>query len=269
MAATKHPDVALPTDAPVTTKEWIGPFAGDSTTGEWQGTPADIDAKYAELVAEGEAGGNIAGLSYRNDKGRCTLVARYGRGSTTIVGVPENVTVIEELYAVDIIKDIREAPYYCLGGTAALTDERAAWVYKCARNGWTQAEITANAIKAGLDATPFQYANFTAPMLSLFGHLTHGVESYYETGFILRRSQYGIKTSAIQAAFTNINRVVASPGFISEMTALLQSLPAGEWIYRPPQAEHLGKGRWRVTQEWMYSPKWSVVYGGTWTGLNS
>jgi hypothetical protein len=101
-------------------------------------------------------------------------------------------------------------------------------------------------------------------MKELHYHVMHGQESYYETGFVLRRSKNGLITSQIKEAFTGINTVVTAPTFLSEMDNLILALPTGEWLYRPPQAEYIGGGKWRITQEWHWAAKWSKMYGGTW-----
>ena len=82
---------------------------------------------------------------------------------------------------------------------------------------------------------------------------------------------YGVKTATITASFTGINLVCSAvaghqpiPTFLTEMDTLIAALPTGEWLYRPPQAEHLGKGKWRITLEWNWAVKWSIIYDGTW-----
>jgi hypothetical protein len=108
-------------------------------------------------------------------------------------------------------------------------------------------------------------------MKKLRGHMVHGNESYYETGYILRRSRYGVRSSAILASFEDVNRVVVLPTFKTQMEMLITKLfPSdrpGEWLKRPTQAGALPKGRWRIDEEWQWAEKWSIVYGGTWTGL--
>jgi len=106
-------------------------------------------------------------------------------------------------------------------------------------------------------------------MKELRYHMAHGVESFYETSFVLRRSLHGVKTSVVKASFTGINAIAATaPTLTTGMTTLVESLPTGEWLYRPPQAEHMGRGKWRVSQEWQWAEKWSIVYGGTWNGTD-
>jgi hypothetical protein len=109
-------------------------------------------------------------------------------------------------------------------------------------------------------------------MKDLRFHMVHGVTTAMKASFVLRRSYYGVRTSQVKASFTGINQVAdgtsgkqVRPVFKSAMDALIAALPTtGEWLYEPPGAEHLGKGRWRITQEWTWAEKWSVMYGGTW-----
>lgn len=259
MTATKNPDVAPPANPPIRTLEWVL-GSGISDVQEWQGERTEMETAFNNLVSQGEAGGNIAQATLTEQNGRCRLVARLGRNNAVSTpGAPPGVQVIEELYAVDVIKDVREAPYFTTGANA-LTDDQILWVSLCLDERWSVAEVTA---EAGTNDDR-KYANWTAGMRDLRYHMAHGQESYYETGFILRKSSHGIRTSGVGASFTDINRVVTAPVFTSAMNHLIAALPAGEWLYRPPQASYLGRGRWRVDQEWQWAQKWSKIYGGTW-----
>ena len=285
MSAVKVGNQTLPDPAPTITKEWA-PGLGESESQEWStGTPEEIIAKYSELKAVGEAGGNIQGLTYRNAQGRASLVARIGNSSNQNAEYGEDVTVVEELYAVDVIKDIAESPYFSLdlsgtghalataqnGKGAPLTNEQLVWIRYCVENNLTTAKITSESQDKSL-ASSFEWENWTTIMKELRWQMTHGVQSYYETGFVFRKSLYGVKTSAIGATFIGVNTVygtiagMPSPDLSTAMQSLVSSLPTGQWLYRPPQAEHLGRGRWRVTLEWQWAYKWSIVYGGEWNG---
>lgn len=268
MSATKVPDVGLPDLPPIVRKEWSA-GDGEVLTHEWPtGTVEEIESKYQELVALGNAGLNIAQLSYAAQNGRTSLVARFGRSGEPVDGESDDVTVVEELYAVDVIKDICEAPYFAKtvdsGKGLPLSDDEVAFVRLCSENRWTEEEIEAYVADNSLTGVPSLYSGWSTGMKELRYHMLHGVESYYETTFVLRRTRYGVRTSAMGVTFTGINTVVTAPTFKTAMDAMIASLPAGEWLKRPPQAEHLGRGRWRITEEWHYAEKWSIVYGGTW-----
>ena len=263
MSAIENGTTGLPDPAPVITKEW-SPGVGEAETHEWPlGTPANILAEYETAKAAAEAGNNTQSLVYRNANGRASLVARFARTGTADPDYGDDVSVIEELYSVDVIKDVAEAGYW-----DDLTDDEVAWVRYCADNRMTQDEIDTAADASEDIGTALKYVSWSYLMKQLYGHIVHGVETFFETGFILRRSLYGVRTAAIKASFTGINEVGNDPVFKSQMDALIAALPAGEWLYKPPQAEHLGKGRWRVTVEWHWAKRWSVMYEGTWTGTS-
>lgn len=255
MSATEHGTGGIPSDAPVITKEWA-PGVGETITKEWPlGTPSNVNEAYENEKALAIAGNNLQSLSMRTSNGRSSLVARFGRsGNSSEYG--EDVAVVEELYSIDIIKDICESPYW-----KSMSNDDMSWVRHCVENRLTEDEIT---IEAAVAPGRRAWASWSALMKSLRYHMIHGVDTYYETGFILRRSLHGVRTSVIRASFSGINAVGADPSFKSQMHTLIESLPSGEWLYRPPQAEHLGRGRWRITQEWQWAVKWSVMYGGTW-----
>jgi len=250
MAATETPDVALVTDGQTYSKTWtLGD--GITETREWTGTRAKIDAKFLDMKATAEAGGNIRSLAYKRTNGRVTLTAAYGRDDGNTTTYPTDVTMIEELYAVDIIRDIRSAPYWTTEVATKLTDDLIADVNDAVENNYAEAEIT-------------NWGTWVDSQKQLRYHMLHGQDSYYETGFIMRQSLYGVRTSSIKAAFTDANTVVTAPVFKTSMLDLLEALPSGEWLLKPPQAEYLGHGKWRVTIEYHWAEKWSKMYGGTW-----
>ena len=264
MTATKHGEQALPTNAPKVTLEYI-PGVGETETREWKGERTDVLAKYTELKYGADGGatvdGNLTGLMYTSDGGRTACMMRIERNNV-VNEYGTDVKVVEELYAIDVIRDVLAAPYFVTAVATKLTDDQAAWVSECVDKHYTEAQIDVEAVKF-VPAKPL-WAAWTAGMKELKYHLRHGVDSYYETAFILRRSLYGVITSKIKIAFTGINTVVTAPEFGSAMDDLIGELPTGEWLYKPPQSEHLSKAKWRITQEWHWAEKWSKIYGGTW-----
>lgn len=267
MTAIATPNNGLPTNPPTITKEWtLG--VGETETHEWSGLVSDVEDQYETKKGEAEAGSGIANLVYKNRTGRASLVMRMGRTGIGIAGIADDVAVVEELYAVDIVRDISAAPYWATTSAPKglpLSDDKIAFIRTVAERSLTSTEITAAAVQAGLAAATYAWANWDPGMKELWWAMTHGVSSYYETGLVLRRSEIGLSTSEINASFAGVNTVVTDPEFLSPMDTLI-ALPTGEWLYRPPQAEHLGRGRWRIAQEWHWAEKWSIVYGGTLNG---
>lgn len=249
MSATKLPNQDPPTTAPISRKSWVYE-AGERREDTWAGDRASLEAKYEALKVQAQVPGeNIGELELANTNGRATLVCRYGRTSD-VSG--SDITIIEELYAVDVLVDIRRAPYW-----DAMSDDEMAVVNQAFENQWTEDEIDANS------EIPWT-TSWTDLMKNLRYHLVHGVDTYFETGFVLRRSSHGVRTSQIKGSFANINDVVSTPDFTTPMDSLIAAMPTGEWLKKPIECEHLGRGRWRVTEEYHWAEKWSVVYGGTW-----
>jgi len=240
----------------------FSPGIGTTVDYEYSGTADECAGKFNVWKQQAQIGGipgnNIRQVTLEQNNGRGRVIAQFHRQMTTpVAGVPADVVVIEELAAIDIVRDAMAADYF-VSGTAALTEDRAAAVRKACQYCLTEEEITAKACGG------IAWSQWTDAMKELRYHLLHGQSAYYETGFILRRSKNGLITSQIKEAFTDINKVVEAPTFLSEMDKLIESLPSGEWLYKPPQAEYLGEGKWRVTQEWHWAEKWSKMYGGTW-----
>jgi hypothetical protein len=283
MAIEQTPSLPLPTDPQSEQRDYV-PGQGEAVAQEWTGPRDQIKTKYDEMkAAAGVGGSNVAQISYANRSGRATVVARFGPTENG----EEVVQQVEELFAVDVLKDIHESPYFSLdlsgshplyakqdkgkltsGGADVdkglpLSDEQVAFVRLVVENRMTNSEIDQWCDKHGLSAS-LKLASWTVGMYELRFHLLHGVESYYETAFVVRVSQFGVLTTAMLGRFENINTVVIAPQFSEDMNLLVYSLPEGEWLYKPPQVEHLGRGRWRVTREYQWAYKWSIVYGGSW-----
>ena len=264
MSATKTPDSAVLTTAPVSMKEWT-PDDGETESQEWPvEEKGDMLAHYETIKAAGSYGGKeVASLRYANRLGRASLVASFTK--TNSLGVRgSTITMTEELYAVDVDKDISAAPYFLTGGTGVLTDDQVGFVRLCSERHYSESEITDEATERGAVAT-LGWANWTTGMKQLRYHYEHGVEVYHETGFVFRRSLTGVRTSYVKTTFDGVNEIVTGKiRFQTDMFNLIRKLPAGEWLKRPPAVERLGRGRWRVYEEYQWATKWSIVYGGTW-----
>jgi hypothetical protein len=259
------------------------PFVGETVTHEWPlAEPAAIEAQYQTLKATAGYGTGVASIQTKNSGGRASLVLRMNIDPTGEVTQDVNdKTVVEELYAQDLIRDMAASPYFARAYDAGtevaawttggnnrsqkglpLDSEEVAKVREACDLHYSTADITAHNVSG------FQWANWSIGMKELRWAYMHGQESYLETSFILRKSSYGVRKSTVLATFTGINTVVTPPTFSTPMNDLIASLPTGEWLKKPPQAENLGKGKWRITEEWVWAEKWSIVYGGTANGID-
>jgi hypothetical protein len=254
----------LQSAAPVIEKEFI-PFVGETTVSEWPlGDPTAIQAEYDIQKATIGYDTRVASLKMKTANGRSMLTIKYNVDSTgEITQEISDKTVVEELVAIDIVRDIAAAPYFALSTNPNyVTSDKVAKVRLACELGYSTDDITANF------ASGYQWASWTDGMKRLRWHYMHGQDAYFETAFILRKSSFGVRNSQVLASFTSINSVVIAPTFSTQMNNLVATLPTGEWLYKPPQAENLGKGRWRISQEWHWATRWSIVYGGTATGTD-
>jgi hypothetical protein len=209
-----------------------------------KGTAQDIENIALQIQASG---------SYNNE-----LVASFrgqvmnGRGELEIMppmivgggggGSPSDLDgVIEELYGQDQVKDIEAAPIFDVEDAKNLI---------VARNAARDAED--------------EIGSWTDRQKLLYRMIAHGQTSYFETGFVYRRSIYRSTQTQANVSFENINKVVTTPPVLSSrLTNLIANLPSGEWLQKPPQIQYGGRGVYQLTQEWWWAEKWSVIYGGT------
>ena len=120
MSATEHGTGTFDDNAP----EWRKvkrKGAGEVKSDTWRGERSRVEDKYDALVADMDGGGNISEVDAGGSEGRCYVIARYGRTGNVSDDYGEDVTVIEELYGIDVMKDIWNAPYFNTGGAGSIS----------------------------------------------------------------------------------------------------------------------------------------------------
>lgn len=192
---------------------------------------------YWRSVADTLSAG-VSSLAYNESLGRASLTISFDRedSDTRNLGV-------QELYAADIIKDIKSAPYFSSLTNKEVSDVQAAW-----------------------DNREGPSTSWTALQEKLYGHMAHGQESYVETVYEFRQTFQTSSTSRLQAASADPNTVQQLPTLNNTMANLINGLPSGEWLKKPVSVMYAGRKGWTVTVVYQWAKKWSAIYGGTFTG---
>jgi hypothetical protein len=238
MSATELGGTGIPADPQSESLEWsVG--VGETRSIEWRGNKSATRSKYNEL----KGGIGVQSVSYQNAEGRSRVVAKIARTENG-----SNVTIIEELLGVDLVR-----PIYAAETFRTLTDDQVSGVLAATEARLLEADITG-------------FASWTATQKELRWQILHGQESYYETLFVLRVKKQGIRSTELRGIFEGVNKIQALPTLSPGMRDLVGTLPAGEWLYRPPQISYVHRGIWSVESEWNWAPKWSVVYDGSMKG---
>ncbi len=199
----------------------------------WQSTSfqfLDLPGRTFEVVSS----------SRREARGRGALDVTY-RQILTTAGTEGT----QELYGVDVGRDIYSAPYFESMTNAQLMAVRTAFESQ-----------DADLIDPG----------WSTLQKRLFGHLAHGQEQYIETYYELRWTIKATSRRLLNIDVATVNTVQALPTLADAMTKLIGTLPAGEWLYKPVQVASIGRNGWQVVRTWQWAKKWSVIYGGTFTG---
>lgn len=213
---------------------------GERYTATYTGTAAELKDTYDQTVPQVSDGStSIRSVTYRASQGRGTVVIASEDDPTTGNGV-------QELLGIDVIMPIYRAPYF-----ESLTTE-------------TIAEIKIRFDEGISDITPY-YSGTKEKQL--FGHLVMGQTSYYETAYVLRRTYNTSNAAAVKLVANDQNTVVELPELAFSIQSLVNTLPSGEWLKRPVQCRYAARSGWVVSDEYQWAPKWSVVYGGTYTGV--
>jgi hypothetical protein len=197
---------------------------------------------------------NVGSMELRTSRGRGTLRVNFNR-------VWEEVDVqdqaVQELNSFDVVRPIECAPYF-----RTMTLALMASVRKAHEGQLTDAEITAVATADGWgEAGGLPY--------KLLGHLRLGQDSYVETAYEFSKTWRSTSTRQIRIASGSINQVVDLPTLSGVMARLIDGLPEGEWLKKPTTVQSAGGGFFSVRVSYLWAPKWSVIYGGTETGLDA
>jgi hypothetical protein len=194
------------------------------------------------LVA-GNFNSNIAGLDYKEVNGRATLTVNYDTTEAWNSLSVESPS-LQELQAVDLVRDIKCAQYFATLTNDQVADVQAAW-----------------------DARLPTSASWIYGQKALYGHMSHGQENYIETTYEFRQTRRINSSKMLRISMANPNTVQELPDLNSAMSRLVESLPEGEWLKKPTVILNAGKHGWTVTEIYQWAKQWSVIYGGTFTGL--
>jgi hypothetical protein len=217
------------------------PDESTTTTITETGTVAAIDERIAYYRAQAILNGDISSISTSSSNGRASITVYYERESWDMRRLG-----IQELIAFDVVRDIRCAPYFEELTNEQIADVMAQWDNRGGVDiiGWDDLQI------------------------SLYGHLAHGQESYIETAYEFRQTFQTTSLRKLNIAAKDPNTVQDLPMLSFTIGRLIKKLPDGEWLKKPVSVQYAGKKGWTVTLVWQWAPKWSVIYGGSFTGLD-
>lgn len=221
--------------------EWT-PGSGKINTVRFKGTRELIDQLAQTIAVDWTLDGkNVSSMTGTLFNGRGNLDITLSTEYQTDGPQANPDGIVEEIYGVDVVKDVETAPLF----EDVPGDQMIAVIKR---------------VEDGLGVSD----NFSNKQALLYQMLAHGQTSYFETAFVYRRSVYKATSETVGVSFTGINRVVNTPPELStRMQLLIDALPAGEWLYKPPQAAYVGQGKYHLTQEWIWAEKHSVIYGGS------
>lgn len=235
------------------------PAGGPPTTiVTYTGTQAAIVAKELELHALAPAMSGLAStVVTEGSNGRCQLVASYEKASlgNNLPGIED---CIQEFNAIKYMRDIYTADYFSTLTNAQILDVRNLVEGKI--GGYTNYPLAT------------VYAGFTDLQKKLYGHLTHGQEAVVELAYEFRQTWKTTVEKQIRKSLSGQNTVYTDTQiralFNSSTKKLSSGTPALEWLKEPVQLTYLGKGYYAVCEIWTGLKQWSVIYGGTFTGID-
>jgi hypothetical protein len=206
--------------------------------------------------------GTVGSMELRTSRGRGTLRVNFQRIWTQIDPADQSV---QELNAFDVIRPIYTAPYF-----RTLTAPLIASIRDAAEQQLTPAEVDNVAALYDEGAGAGQKWGTRAAAgkaWQLLGHLQLGIESYAETAYEFILTWRSTSTAQLRIAADDANTVQRLPNLSGVMARLIGDLPAGEWLKKPTTVTSVGGGIFAVRVSYLWAVKWSIVYGGTETGL--
>ena len=218
-------------------KSWT-PARGDDKTESWTGPRQELEDMYEQARANPNVLAHLSALTLEHSAGKGTFTHVFAT-------LPDpNYKGIQELLGVDVKRALYRATYW-----DALPADEVLEVRKAFED----------------QADPDPAWNLLQDRL--YGHLINGQEQYLETAYIFRQTFRSNSIDIIRKSASNPNTVQPLPELSQEMEALIDALPAGEWLKRPTKVRYLGKEGFDVSLEFQWAPEWSVIYGGSFSGL--
>jgi hypothetical protein len=228
---------------------------GESEVWSYRGPKAAVTALYDAFKQAALIDPTIAVLDMDEGRGLATLTVNKAT-EQALLGVTSNngITTVYELIPNEFSKRPELAPYFQDTTSGVITNDqiRAAYNAHADQSLNDEAALTSRYSLAGKSLTLFQI-------------LESGVEEYLESAYVLRETKVVSGRNAVQANFSNINRV-DNPPSNAAVNTLIGSLNerGGEWLKKAPSIRQITKTKWSVVTEWWWAYKWSqTLYGGT------
>ena len=235
------------------------PSLGAITTREFSGPIASLEALQTTYLADAPA---ITNTELRVSRGRGTLRVNFNRIWEELDPVDQ---AVQELASFDVIRPIYSSPYFRTLDNKLLASVRDVFEQQLRPSEITAAATAYDADSGADDLWGAEGAGGKA--WQLLGHLRLGQDSYVETAYEFSKTWRTSSSNTLSIASSDVNTVQALPALSGVMSRLIDSLPAGEWLKKPTTVQSVGGGHFAVRVGYMWAPKWSVVYGGTETGL--
>lgn len=208
------------------------------------GPKSAVETSYANYKNIARLTGRIASIDMEKSRGRARMIINYGREKDG--GITADDEAIMELAQASLAKDIVSASYF-----KTLTNPQI------------------SAVRRRIDEQLDVDAAWSELQKSLYGHILHGQAQYWETVYILRMSWKTAIIRELQIASSDPNTVVELPTLTTAMQTLINELPPGEWLKMPTVVQSVGNGFYSVQVEYNWASQWSVIYGGTFTGIDA
>jgi len=243
---------------------------GETESEEWRG-PRD---KAVILYNESKSNTNIDSVSFDDTPGAAVASVILTRVDQALEQNEEE-NAIWEVDATEVFRDLRTHPYIVLRSGAIMTE----------------LQLADEKIKSGTAYSAGDYA-LTEVVIRYFALRRYGVEGYYQSVLVLRKTMTVSSRSDVEAAYENVNRVVSlnsidpprnllGPlGELPNITAYSSFANPGsptletgdwEWLKKTPKVRSIaGSRRFEISNEWWGADQWSTVfYGGTWDPAGS
>ena len=236
-------------------KKWTFQRGGaEAQLWTYKGPSAAVASLYNSFKSSALIDPRITVIDFDEGRGLGTLTVTYA-DEQAVLGVSNENGIVKfyEMIPNEFSKRPELSPYFTQSATPITNDEiRAA--YNAHNDSSYQDEATA-VTKYGLSGLS----------LILFRILESGTEEYLETAYVLRETKVVSGKNAVQANFTNVNRV-ETPPVASAGNVLIGSISSlgGEWLKKAPSIRQITRAKWTVQTEWWWASGWDYyLYGGS------